>query len=97
MKRTYGSQCATSRALKDWRTSSRKNDKSVAPPPKLRLLIVVELSGSELKPLVTLPLNKLSTSTALLSLLQLSDVLMSRLLALMLQVNRTHASSLVVC
>ena len=53
------------------------------------LLNVVELSESELKPLVTLPSNKLSTLTALLSLLQLNDVLMSRLRALMLQVNCT--------
>ena len=53
------------------------------------LLNVVELSESELKPLVTLLSNKLSTLTALLSLLQLNDVLMSRLRALMLQVNCT--------
>ena len=53
------------------------------------LLNVVELSESELKPLVTLPSNKLSTLTALLSLLQLNDVLRSRLRALMLQVNCT--------
>ena len=53
------------------------------------LLNVVELSESELKPLVTLPSNKLSTLTAFLSLLQLSDVLKGRLWALMLQVNCT--------
>ena len=53
------------------------------------LLNVVELSESKLKPLGTLPSNKLSTLTAFLSLLQLSDVLKGRLRALMLQVNCT--------
>jgi hypothetical protein len=42
------------------------------------------MSASKLKPIVTLPSNKLNTSTELMSPLQLSDVLRNRLLALLL-------------